>query len=971
MVRDAGTASGTPAVSRQRRDRGRIALWRRIRDRIVAVALAGTAVVGPDASWGQMGQTAMAPAGGVVNQAVQGLKNLNENGPGMLYYGINAADRGLGYRGSYMTLGAFVPGFEDDLGGFWSADLRSHLSNYGGFFSNVGAVRKQFLGGSLLGIGVYWDYDGDLNQYEDYVIPGTDSVFPGGQVYNQVGISGEWLTDWGNLRSNGYIPVGTTAQYIGPFTDNLMLCQNGVNAGLAGTDLEVGVYVPGLNDWAGMMSVGGYAYGNARYDFANGQDVVPWFGGVYTRLDMTFLENWDFSLQYNNDSYFDSTGFARLTYRMGGSRRRNVPDQMEQPMMRNEHVVRAHQTPVVAVNPDTGDAWKVIHVDNTGSGTGNGTAQSPYTSLTSAQAAATDPYDIVYVHRGTSSSNPYVTAASGFFFNAPNQYLIGEGSTLTIPTVSCGGRQFFVGDGSSAYPIVTNPIGPAIVVNQPGTRVSHFELRGSQVGISDGPGFATGVANIVDVLIVGTGPGQRGVEIANSTGTYAFEQLQLQDLTNDGIVLAADGGSVSVKDSTFTNIQDRAFIASGDDSRGVITASTFQGTDGTAVDAAGDGARIVLTSSTVADTIGVAVRASGNASAVQITDTLIATTGSTAVDSGLIVSGTGAVIAATRLIIETTGSDAAVLSGQGGILSLVDSTIDLAGGNGIFVSGSGARLSVTGSSTISNSEFDGIRSTGQDAKILVQDSAVVGSGGNGISIAGTLASTETQATILRSTIRQSGNTGIYAENVNGTDEVVQVFGSTINGAVFAGIWADDANVDVGTDPTTRNGRTTSIVNTGVFGLTVEGDSAARIVNSSISTVDVGIDATNFIGFTNLIATNNDISVSGNGEGIAISGDVDPPAGIVVARLLSNDIVTQGPVGISLTTVNPPAAPAANPKVIGIADAASAADLGNRNFGTTVLETPVPNAGSTPPQPSLIQWGATPTPPPTPPILTAP
>jgi hypothetical protein len=971
MVRDAGTASGTRARRRRQRNHGRAAIWRAFRDRLLATALAGTFLAGPDMARGQMGQTAMAPAGGVVNRAVQGFKELNENGPGMLYYGINAADRGLGYRGSYMTLGAFVPGFEDDLGGFWAADLRSHLSVYGGFFSNVGAVRKQFLGGSLLGIGVYWDYDGDLDQYEDYVFPGSDTVFSGGQVYNQVGISGEWLTDFGNLRSNGYIPVGTTAEYVGPFVDNFVLCRNGVNAGLAGTDLEVGVYVPGLNDWAGMISVGGYAYGNARYDFPDGQDVVPWFGGVYTRLDMTFIENWDFSLQYNNDSYFDSTGFARLTYRMGGSRRRNVPDQMEQPMMRNEHVVRAHQTPVVAVNPDTGDAWRVIHVDNAGSGTGNGTAQSPYTSLASAQGAATNPYDIVYVHRGTSGASPYVTPASGYFFNAENQYLIGEGSTLTIPTVSCGGRQFFGGDGSSAYPVITNPIGPAIVVNQPGTRVSHFEIRGANVGISDGLGFATGVANIVDVLVVGTGPGQRGVEIANSTGTFAFDRLQLQDLTNDGFVLAADGGSVSVKDSTFTNIQDQAFIASGDDSRAAITGSTFQGTDGTAVDAAGDGARIVLASSTVADTIGVAVRASGNASAVQVTDTEIISTGSTAVDNALVVSGIGAVIGATRLTIETTGSDAAVVSGQGAILTLVNSTIDAAGGNGVLISGSGAWLSMSGTSTISDAEFDGIRSVGGDAKVLVQDSTILGSGGNGISIIGTGSTTETQATILRSTIRQSGDAGIYAENVNGANEVVQVFGSTINGAVFAGIWAENANVDVGSDPTIRNGRTTSIVNTGVFGVTVEGDSAVRIVNASISTVDVGIDATNFAGFTSLIATNNDISVNGDGEGITISGDVDPPQGVVYARLLSNDIVTQGPVGITLTTVNPPAAPAANPKVIGIADAASATDLSNRNFGTPVLETPVPNPGADPPQPSLIQWGASPAPPPTPPILTAP
>ncbi|MFM7243084.1 MAG: hypothetical protein ACKO40_02770, partial [Planctomycetaceae bacterium] len=138
----------------------------------------------------------MAPATGIANRAVNGFKDLNANGPGWLYYGINAADRGLGYQGSYMTLGGYVPYAEDGLGGLWAADLRSHLSVYGGFFSNVGAVRKQFIGGTLLGVGVFWDYDGDLNQYSDTTITDDSGsyVFAGGQVYNQVGISGEWLT---------------------------------------------------------------------------------------------------------------------------------------------------------------------------------------------------------------------------------------------------------------------------------------------------------------------------------------------------------------------------------------------------------------------------------------------------------------------------------------------------------------------------------------------------------------------------------------------------------------------------------------------------------------------------------------------------------------------------------------------------------------------------------------------------------
>ena len=93
----------------------------------MALAVIGTGIAaGGSPAWAQMGQVAMAPTGGGVNRAVQGFQGLNENGPGILYYGINAADRGLGYQGSYMTLGGFVPGFEDDLGGFWAADLRGH-----------------------------------------------------------------------------------------------------------------------------------------------------------------------------------------------------------------------------------------------------------------------------------------------------------------------------------------------------------------------------------------------------------------------------------------------------------------------------------------------------------------------------------------------------------------------------------------------------------------------------------------------------------------------------------------------------------------------------------------------------------------------------------------------------------------------------------------------------------------------------
>ena len=585
--------SGKRATARMRAIRRKAAAWQRRARRAVAIALIAASIAEAPtrlahAQIGQLGgaggaagvgQGAMGSVGGLVNGAVQRLGDLEENGPGFMYYGINAADRGLGYRGSYYTVGGFVPYAEDDLGGVWNADLRGHLSNYGGFFSNVGAVRKQFWGGTLFGLGVYWDYDGDQNQYSNTTLSDSSGsyVFAGGQTYNQVGVSAEWLTDYGNLRSNGYIPVGTTAQQMGPFVGNSLLCHNGINAGLAGADLEVGAYIPGLADWAGMVSVGGYAFGNARYNNVNGTDLVPYFGGVYTRMDLTLIRNWDFSLQANNDSFFDWTGFARLTYRMGGSRRRNVPDQMEQPMMRNEHVVRAHQAPVQAINEKTGLPYEVFHVDNTTNTlpAGNGTWENPFTTLQQAQTAATADYDMVFVHIGQSETCPYEAPVGGYQFQANNQYLVGEGTSLQLCTANCGLIDVWSNKSSSLYPVITNPNGPAVVLTginpttslpTSGATVDHVRITGSAIGISDGPGLPAsspttgpGTATVNDVQIYGNGPGQRGVQIndlAGNSGTLNFSKMNLQNLTNDGFVVTTGGGGnpfVNLADSTIKN----------------------------------------------------------------------------------------------------------------------------------------------------------------------------------------------------------------------------------------------------------------------------------------------------------------------------------------------------------------------------------------------------------------------------------
>jgi len=774
---------------------------------------------------GQSGQMGMAPAGGLVNRAVAGFQQLDENGPGWLYYGVNAADRGLGYNGSYFTLGGFIPYAEDDLGGLWSADLRSHLSTYGGFFSNVGVVRKQFMGGTIGGIGVYWDYDADLNQYPT---DGTVCAAPFGQfghIYNQVGVSAEWLTDYGNLRSNGYIPVGTTAYTAGNpgsvFFQNYVMSNYGLDAGLAGADLEVGAYVPGLADWAGMVSVGGYTFGQARYNWSGGskvgQDLVPYFGGVYTRLDLTLMRNWDFSLQANNDSFFDWTGFARLTYRMGGSRRRNVPDQMEQPMMRNEHIVRAHQTPEVACNPVTKMPWHVIHVNNapgapaaapaaargpmamaagpmalaaapataTAPPAGTGTAESPFTTLAAADAAATRPWDIVLVSRGNGTSTGYDTE---FSFNAPNQSLVGVGSPFYINS-SCSGPINIAGP-SGPLPLLSNPAGASVFIDgnvAGGATVANLQMTGSQNAI-----FATGnlnglptaafpdgrptTVNNVSITGSGTADPQQGVYLQDTTGVANFTNTSIANMTQGGFVV--DGGAAVVNyQGSITN-----------DSTGSATPAGYlvavQGMIGGEVNLAVGGAPASATvQNNISDTGGQGVLIQGNADGTFINMSNVSLTDN--------------VNTAIAVIDDSATTTITAGAGTGIEKSTAGSAISIEGGSPNFT-WQGA-ITNSGPSGGAASYLLNVNSS-TNAVVSVSGPGLVDTG-NGIQI---IQNDTLQLAVDGANITSAGGTGILMQdnlNTSGTTGLLSFTNTTISGATSAGVLINNPTVTTGTDAT--------------------------------------------------------------------------------------------------------------------------------------------------------------------------
>jgi hypothetical protein len=886
------------AAARRRAIRRKAAAWKQRARRAFTLMIVAGGMLGGSAGVahaqmggmgmaGGLGQGAMAPTGGLVNRAVTRLQDLEANGPGWLYYGLNAADRGLGYQGSYMTVGGYIPYAEDDLGGLWAADMRGHLSNYGGFFSNVGAVRKQFIGGTLLGVGVYWDYDGDTNMY-----PATSaygSAF--GHSYNQVGVSGEWLTDYGNLRSNGYIPVGTTGYTQGspgtPFYQNFIMCQYGLDAALAGADLEVGAYIPGLSDWAGMISVGGYTFGNERYNWWQGpqagRDIVPFFGGVYTRLDMTFIKNWDFSLQANNDSYFDWTGFARLTYRMGGSRRRNVPDQMEQPMMRNEHIVRAHQEPIYSGNPGNGgQAWYVIHVDNSAPAGGDGTYERPFNTLAAGNAAAQFDYDMVYVNPGNGTSTGYDTAFTPL---AANQYLIGNGRSFVIDT-TCGLRDIATLVSGTA-PLLSNPTGTSVVANN-GLIANNFTIRNSAVAIGGTgslsgfgrPGtspfgattqadYAAGAAMVSNVVMDGQGnAGRRGVFLDNANGKINISNSTIQGMTNGAFVVNKGN-----PDATF-----QGTITGTTSGNSVLIQETTGGTFNLAVGAAPTG----NTPNAINDTGGLGVQI-GGAAATTVTAVNIGNATLTNNPTAVTVQNTTGPIMFTDSKIEHSDATGAAIAVDGGTPVLTygpSNTIANTGGQLLNVQntlvGSAVTLNGATQSSITDTGGLGITVTTAAGDVAVTN-ATLKSASGGISVQGSsgnqtftnVAVTGTAGTAAVSLANNTGKTTLTNVDITSTG-VAGLLGTNLT------------QLDVGGG--------SSIATTGQAAISLDN---VNTLNAAFDTVSSGSSAGHGLSITN--------SNAGAGTGLAIGTTTITNAALNGINLVNNQ--PQGAAaGVLLTSL---------------------------------------------------------------------
>jgi hypothetical protein len=443
--------------------------------------------------------------------------------PGRFWFEANVADEGLGYNGSYLTLGSKRRLFEDFLDGRWLFEAQLHHSideNEGDFFTNLGIERVFSIpaAGADVSIGGWYDYNGE-----------TEAAFS--NPFHQVGISGAIKSRRWDLLANGYFPIGDTDVTFGdptgvnPFAGNSLLSEAAFDAAQTGFDVTMRLRPKQMAFANGTIDFGGYGYKS---------DLVDFFGGARARLGFQVLRGAIVSAEVNHDDRFNTTGVLSVAWIFGanggvGGEYAGLARDLE-PTLRNDHIVRVTNEAAFVINPITGLPYNVVHVNNEGGtgGSGEGTFERPFLTLLEAEAASAEG-DAIFVDSGDGTSRNY---QNGIELKR-NQMLLGDGGTYGVPDARNGGFFQITNDGGTG-PTITNPGGTSVVELAHNNRIAgvNIDATGATYGIN---GEIVNGGTFEDVTVQNAG--QDGVRLFNVFGDWDFRDNNFSNNTRSGLLV--------------------------------------------------------------------------------------------------------------------------------------------------------------------------------------------------------------------------------------------------------------------------------------------------------------------------------------------------------------------------------------------------------------------------------------------------
>lgn len=391
-----------------------------------------------------------------------------------------------------------------------------------------------------------------------------------GVAYEQGSLGFEVLGDTWDVRANWYIPFGDLTQIVSTnivqgsqrFAANSIFFSTVTDQQTAANGVDVMFTVPVPGDWAAAHNLEASA---GFYHFLDTDNDASSFSGYRLRADAGFWNDLvHMYTEVNSDPQTDvgvSFGVSLdwhggiNTVRRRGGRQKN---RMGEFVRRNDHVVTI-DTPLItpdvqAINPTTGAAYTVAHVDRARneavafdptSGAfplggfpagGVGTFEDPFSDANGLTAGLATGSDIVFVAGG--ATNTFNTAATV----GNNQALLGEATGVThlISVVGLDNQIALPAPSAAALdpvpllrPTISDVTGTAVSLGS-NSRLGGFVIDGTVggmntlVGISAANSVAGQIRDVSIININGDGvtPGI-GMQMVDTSGLFVLENFQI------------------------------------------------------------------------------------------------------------------------------------------------------------------------------------------------------------------------------------------------------------------------------------------------------------------------------------------------------------------------------------------------------------------------------------------------------------
>ncbi|PLX99917.1 MAG: hypothetical protein C0623_08230, partial [Desulfuromonas sp.] len=615
-----------------------------------------------------------------------------------------------GKGGSERSLGEmelFIPIDETDKELLF-LDIRGQFDDLENSEGNFGIGYRKILPGNDRIIGGYLFYD----------LISTDA----GSDFSQFTLGVERLTEHWDFRFNVYLAEsgkevvsssGGAATGIFYQGSNIVQRTNTLTTetferAMSGYDAEVGyrfVHQDNLEIWG---YLGGYSFDASDVEAINGGR-----GRAGVRLNDIFDMPGsliELTGEYRYDDVREDEGLlgARLRIPFGATdnyqpirQLSSIEQRMVERIQRDPDIVTGTATKTSGIAaPDVvltsgGTPILITHVASSAAAGGDGSAETPFDTLTAADAS-TD--DIVLVYADSSFNNESFSLVAG-------QRLLSElvATTLTVNTDQLGAVALPRASSGTLRPTITST--GNIITLADGSEINGLDLLSSGGIALGGSGFAG--STIVDTDVAG---GLHGVSFTGATGTVAFSGSSISNTT--GTAFALSGGSATVT-------HDGAISGAGViDIDGIGGDVTFSGGINISSATADAVTATNLGTATVTFNGGLDAATTSGAGIVASGGNLNIASGSVDATGGAALSLTSTTASLSLSSALSSGSTAQglVLGQVDGTVAIGATTISSSTGEGIFLSGNPATLSAGfGATTITNPGGDGIRVNTNDA----------------------------------------------------------------------------------------------------------------------------------------------------------------------------------------------------------------------------------------------------------------